>query len=260
MSPYFTIRLWDLRCFCLFMWDDILLIGSDSKLVSELMQRLASMFKLRDLGSPSFFLGIETIPFENGMILSQRRYMSDILNSARMIGCKPLASPILVARSVSLSEELYDNPTHYMSLISRCVVVSHSYTLRSVLCSESALSAYAFFDCSTLDYAKACVEVCQGLKGTLNFGLRLCASNSFDLHAYSDSDWAGSTVDRKSTSGFAVFLGRNLVPWVSRKQRTFAQSSTKAEYKGLADVAAEVTLDCFLIAELGLHSSNPPRL
>ncbi|XP_019153461.1 PREDICTED: uncharacterized protein LOC109149925 [Ipomoea nil] len=60
-----------------------------------------------------------------------------------------------------------------------------------------------------------------------------------DIHAYSDSDWAGNPNDRKSTSDFVVFLGSKLISWVCRKQRTVARSSTEAEYKNLADVSAE---------------------
>ncbi|XP_031124275.1 uncharacterized protein LOC116026989 [Ipomoea triloba] len=84
-------------------------------------------------------------------------------------------------------------------------------------------------------------RVLRYMKGTLHFGLCICRSSSIDIHAFSDYDWAGDPGDRKSTSGFAVFIGRNLVSWVCRKQRTVARSSTEAEYKALADVSAEVT-------------------
>ncbi|XP_019157470.1 PREDICTED: uncharacterized protein LOC109154046 [Ipomoea nil] len=73
-------------------------------------------------------------------------------------------------------------------------------------------------------------------------------------------DWAGCPVDRKSTSGFAVYLGDNLISWLSKKQRTVARSSTEAEYKALADVSAEVTWVVSLLRELGLHSGKPATL
>ncbi|XP_019150526.1 PREDICTED: uncharacterized protein LOC109147319 [Ipomoea nil] len=65
-------------------------------------------------------------------------------------------------------------------------------------------------------------------------------SVSRELHAFSDSDWAGCPEDRKSTSGYAVCLGSNLVSWVCKKQRTVVRSFAEAEYKALADVCAEV--------------------
>ncbi|XP_019199030.1 PREDICTED: uncharacterized protein LOC109192778 [Ipomoea nil] len=90
--------------------------------------------------------------------------------------------------------------------------------------------------------------------------LSYSSSASTDIHAFSDSDWAGCPVNRKSTSGYVVFLGTNLVSWVSRKQRTVARFSTEAEYKGLADVSAEVTWVISLLCELGLHSGRPATL
>ncbi|XP_019172862.1 PREDICTED: uncharacterized protein LOC109168301 [Ipomoea nil] len=82
-------------------------------------------------------------------------------------------------------------------------------------------------------------RVLRYVKGTLSYGLRIQKSESRELNAFSNSDWAGCPKDRKSTSGYAVFLGSNLVSWVCKKQRTMARSSMEAEYKGLADVCAE---------------------
>ncbi|XP_019179914.1 PREDICTED: uncharacterized protein LOC109175118 [Ipomoea nil] len=73
-----------------------------------------------------------------------------------------------------------------------------------------------------------------------------------ELHAFSDSDWAGCPEDRKSTNGYAAFLGLNLVSWVCKKQRTVARSSTEVAYKGLADVCAEIIWVLSLLREIGV--------
>lgn len=103
-------------------------------------------------------------------------------------------------------------------------------------------------------------RVLRYVKGTQNYGLRLTTSTSTAIHAYSDSDWAGCPVDRKSTSGYAVYFEDNLISWLSRKQRTVARSSTEAKYKGLADVSVEVTWVVSLLRELGLDSGQPAHL
>ncbi|XP_019167854.1 PREDICTED: uncharacterized protein LOC109163559 [Ipomoea nil] len=98
-----------------------------------------------------------------------------------------------------------------------------------------------FMHSPTDDHWGLVKRVLRYVKGTLHYGLYLSPSSSSAIHAFSDSDWAGCPHDRKSTSGYAVFLGDNLISWLSRKQRTVARSSTEAEYKALADVSAEVT-------------------
>ncbi|XP_019200282.1 PREDICTED: uncharacterized protein LOC109193910 [Ipomoea nil] len=94
----------------------------------------------------------------------------------------------------------------------------------------------------TTDHWALVKRVLRYIKGTLNYGLRLSPSSSTTIHAFSDSDWAGCPIDRKSMSGFAVYLGSNLISWLSKKQCTVARSSTEAEYKALADVSAEDSL------------------
>jgi hypothetical protein len=65
---------------------------------------------------------------------------------------------------------------------------------------------------------------------TPDFGLWYSASSSLALHGFSDVDFAGCRLDRKSTSGTCQFLGSSLVSWSSRKQLSVAQSTTEAEY------------------------------
>ena len=80
------------------------------------------------------------------------------------------------------------------------------------------------------------------------------------VSAFSDADWAGNFDDRRSTSGFAVFLGSNLVSWSARKQATVARSSTEAEYKALANATAEVIWIQTLLAELRIPHPPVARL
>ncbi|XP_019151013.1 PREDICTED: uncharacterized protein LOC109147811 [Ipomoea nil] len=233
--------------FLLVYVDDILMMGNDSSLVTTLLHKLYTTFKIWDLGTPSFFLGIETLHTGSGLVLSQQRYMKDILTRAGMSDCKPLATPAAVTQPATPSMDPMDNPTQY-----RRIVGALQYLTITRL--DMSYAVNRFMHSPTEEHWCILKQVLRYIKGTQDYGLRLTASASSDIHAFSDSDWAGCPIDRKSTSGYAVFLGTNLVSWLSRKQRTVAHSSIEAEYKGLADVSAEVTWVVSLLRELGLHS------
>jgi hypothetical protein len=95
-------------------------------------------------------------------------------------------------------------------------------------------------------------RILRYLRGTISLGLRLSKSSSTIVSAFSDADWAGCLDDRRSTCGFAVYVGSNLVSWHARKQPTVSRSSTEAEYKSLANATAEVMWVQTLLDELGV--------
>ena len=84
-------------------------------------------------------------------------------------------------------------------------------------------------------------RILRYIRGTLHLGLLLRPSTQSDLLVYSDAHWAGFPDTRKSTSGYAVFLGDNLVSWSSKRQNAVSRSSAEAEYRAVANAVAEVS-------------------
>ncbi|GJT05499.1 ribonuclease H-like domain-containing protein [Tanacetum coccineum] len=93
-------------------------------------------------------------------------------------------------------------------------------------------------------------HVLRYLRGTTDLGLQLFRSTTSQLIAYFDADWAGCPATRRSTFGYCVFLGDNLLTWSSKCQDTLSRSSAKAEYRGVANAVAETSWIRNLLREL----------
>ena len=94
----------------------------------------------------------------------------------------------------------------------------------------------------------------------LDMGLWIRKSRFTGVSIFTDVDWAGCVDDRCSTGGFALFVGPNLVSWSSKKQPTVSRSSTEAEYKALANGAAEAIWIDSVLTELGVPRQRTPIL
>ncbi|KAD2392953.1 hypothetical protein E3N88_39930 [Mikania micrantha] len=206
--------------------DDIILTGNHPGAVNEVIDRLSSMFAIKDLGQLHYFLGIEVVRRGSDLVLSQRKYMLDILQRAGLSDCKPVSSPMSTSHVLLPDDSpLLDDPSKY----------------------RQTVGALQYVTLSRPDIAFA-VNKLQA------FSDSHWAPN---LKAFSDSDWAGCPVDRRSTGGYAVYLGSNLISWSARKQRTVSRSSTESEYKAIADTVAELIWLKSLLHELGLASKAP---
>ncbi|KAK2986127.1 hypothetical protein RJ640_024676 [Escallonia rubra] len=111
------------------------------------------------------------------------------------------------------------------------------------------------------DYAFLLVKrILRYIRGTLDYGIRLLARSTFDLYAFSDADWGGCPLTRRSTTGYCTFLGGNCISWSAKKQPTVARSSAEAEYRALASTAAEITWLTFILRDIGFPVSQPPTI
>jgi hypothetical protein len=107
---------------------------------------------------------------------------------------------------------------------------------------------------------RAMERILRYLVHTPKLGLWYPKGPSFDLLGYSDADWAGCKIDRKSTSGTCQFLGRSLVSWASKKQNSVALSTAKAEYIAAGHYCAQLLWMRQTLRDYGYKFSKVPLL
>ncbi|KAJ0816493.1 putative RNA-directed DNA polymerase [Helianthus annuus] len=247
--------------------DDIIITGNNPKAINYVVHSLSNTFAVQDMGSLSYFLGIEIVPKGADIILSQKKYILDIIARAGLSESKPVSSPIPSTAHLSLGDSSpFDNPVRYRQIVGALQYV----TLSRPDISYAVNKVCQFMHSPTTNHWSAVKRILRYLQGTSGYGLLIQRNSgsllhaytdaSFNLHAFSDADWAGCPDDRRSTGGFAIYLGSNLVSWSARKQRTVSRSSTESEYKALADTVAELTWLETLLRELCVPMSSVPTL
>ncbi|KAD3640379.1 hypothetical protein E3N88_29602 [Mikania micrantha] len=246
--------------------DDIIVTGNYPCLINHIIHKLSLIFAIQDMGSLSYFLGVEVVPRGRDLILSQRKYILDIIHKAGLTTCKSVDSPMTTTAKLALDDSpFFGDPVKY-----RQIVGSLQYlTLSRPDTTFAVNKVYQFMHSPTENHWSAVKRILCYLQGICNFGLLLQHHSSSVLHAYtdasspslyafSDADWAGCPDDRQSTGGFAVYLGSNLISWCACKQRIVSRSSTKSEYKALADTVVELTWLEALLQELNVSMSSAP--
>ncbi|KAM1500063.1 hypothetical protein ACFX10_022669 [Malus domestica] len=103
-------------------------------------------------------------------------------------------------------------------------------------------------------------RILRYLKSAPGKGLMFSNHGHQEVEGYTDTDWAGSVTDRRSTSGYFTFVGGNLVTWRSKKQHVMARSSVEAEFRGMAHGVQELLWLKILLRELGFNSTKPSNL
>ncbi|XP_071729605.1 uncharacterized mitochondrial protein AtMg00810-like [Rutidosis leptorrhynchoides] len=227
--------------------DDIILTASSDTLRKSIITLLAHEFAMKDLGPLSDFLGIAVQRFSNRLFLQQSTYAKDIIERAGMSQCNPVRTPVDANAKLSGSDgPPVEDPTKYRSLAGALQYLTFTRPDISYAVQQVCLHMHD----PRGPHLHALRRILRYLQGTLHYGLHLYKSSNTRLVAYTDADWAGCPDTRRSTSGFCVYLGDNLISWSSKRQPTLSRSSAEAEYRGVANVVSDTCWIRNLLLEL----------
>ncbi|WVZ11324.1 hypothetical protein V8G54_015854 [Vigna mungo] len=207
--------------------DDLLVTGSNEELVKKFKEDMKQIFEMTDLGEMAYFLGMEINQKNGEVFIYQKKYIKELLKKFKMDECKSVDTPMCQKEKLSKKDEVEPvDQTFYRSLVG-CLMYLTT-TRPDILHYVSLLSR--FTNCATESHLIAAKRVLRYVKGTLNFGIKFCASQDDTLQGYSGSDWGGSVDDLKSASGYCFLFGSCVFSWCCKKQNILAQSTAEAEF------------------------------
>ncbi|GJV02226.1 hypothetical protein Tco_1335795 [Tanacetum coccineum] len=179
------------------------------------------------MGELTFFLGLQVKQKEEGIFISQDKYVTEILKKFGFTDVKTASTPMETQKALLKDEDGEEVDVYlYRSMIGSLMYLN---SLRPDI--MFAVCACARYQVNPkVSHLHAVKRIFRYLKGQPKLGLWYPKDSPFDLVAYTDSDYAGASLDRKSTTGGCQFLGCRLILWQCKKQTVVANSTTEAEY------------------------------
>jgi hypothetical protein len=215
--------------------DDLFLTGAEP-LIIQCKKELASEFDMKDLGLMHYYLGLEVWQKHGEIFLGQGKYVVKILQKFGMMDCKSMATPMVTdLRKLRDSDSDPVDSSLYRQLIGSLMYLVN--TRPNICFVVNMLSQFQVEP--RHEHWIAAKHILRYLRGTINYGLRYASNSDVQLHGFTDSDWAGSADDRKSTSGMCFSLGSAMISWASRKQKSVALNTAEAEYIAACDACTE---------------------
>jgi len=234
--------------------DDIVLTGNNEEEIRRLKLLLSKEFEIKDLGLLRFFLGMEVARSSKGISVSQRKYVLDLLKETGMIGCKPVETPM--DPNTKLGAQTNGGAIdkgRYQRLVGKLIYLAH--TRPDIGFAVSVVSQFLNNPCEA--HLEAVYRILRYLKKDPGKGLMFRKTSTRTLEVYTNADWAGSPIDRRSTSGYCSYVWGNLVTWRSKKQAVVARSSAEAEFRALAHGICEGIWLKRLLEELKVRIDGP---
>lgn len=224
--------------------DDGIVAASHEEDITNLMNYLTIEFKIRVLEAECF-VGLEIERRQNGSIhLCQAAYTRKILEKFRMSDAKSASIP---AESYSLEPSALSTNYPYREAVGSLMYLAVG-TRPDI--SFAVGRASRFLSQPKESDVVAVKRIFRYLCGTINYGIAYDQTAKFTLECFSDSDYAGCPVSRRSTSGFVFNLGSGAISWCSQLQKSVVVSTTQAEYVAGAQSVKEMIWIKRLISSL----------
>ncbi|GKE17790.1 putative ribonuclease H-like domain-containing protein [Tanacetum coccineum] len=216
---------------------DIISGSTKKSMCTEFEEVMHKRFQMSSIGELTFFLGLQVKQQPDGIFISQDKYVADILKKFDFCSIKIATTPIESNKPLVKDEDGVEVDVHeYRSMIGSLMYLTAS---RSDIMFDVCACA-RFQVTPKASHLHAVKRVFRYLKHQPKLGLWYPRDSPFELEAFSDSDYAGASLDRKSTTGRCEFLGRRLISWQFKKKTIMANSNTKAEYVAAAHCCGQV--------------------
>jgi len=230
--------------------DDLLLVGDD-ELVRRTALQLNQHFDMSDFGEVSLLLGVDIKRVGHTFVLSQRRYIGDVLKRFGPIS-RPATTPFPSGVTVvpAADGEVVDGDaiTVYRSCVGALLYVALA-TRPDLSACVGVLARHV--SAPSLLHTGLLHHVLEYLYGTAAHQLVIGGASS--VEGYCDSDWGGDKGNRRSTYGYCFTLGSGMVSWSSKQQKSVAQSTAEAEYVAASEAVKEGLWLRGLVTEFGIH-------
>src|ERR1700733_10096268 len=233
--------------------DDVIFTGNDDQLIKNFKSVMKEEFEMTDMGFLRYFLGIEVDQNEKGIFISQARYANEVLGRFNMQECKAAITPTVMGLKLSKEDSSKDfDPSLYKSIVGSLMYLTA--TRPDIMYAVSLISR--FMERPKEAHWQAAKRILRYVKGTKRFGILYNVSEHSDLVGYTDSDWAGSVDDRKSTSGYVFHMGSGAISWASKKQSIVALSTAEAEYVAATAAACQSVWMRRMLRSLGQEQAK----
>ncbi|KAD5318172.1 hypothetical protein E3N88_18118 [Mikania micrantha] len=236
---------------------DIIFASYDPKLCVDFTELMTKNFEMSAMGELQFFLGLQIKQSPDGIFIHQSKYTKELLKKFDLQNSKNCSNPM--SSTTQLDADLKGKSVD--ETLYRCMIGSLMYLTASRPDIMFATCVCARFQAAPKEsHLIAVKRIFRYLQGTQSLGIWYSTGHSCKLVAFSDSDYAGCKLTRKSTSGGCQFLGNCLVSWQSKKQTSVATSTAEAEYIAAASCTSQILWLQTQLLDYGIKESKTPLL
>ena len=243
--------------------DDIIILCKNVAYIDEVKASFCARFDMTDEGEIEHFLNVRVTRTPDYLMMDQSIYAQGICDThAHLIGTKKRTSPLPAdaadrlretQEEVTADEQEYLDNFPYRNLLGAILYLAMN-TRPDIAYAVGVLSRFG--NKPTMQSCALMIHLLQYLQCTVEKGIRF-SGESFDMHVFTDADWAGDQVTRKSTTGYVVFAAGGPLSWQSKLQPTVATSSMQSEYQSLYAGMQEIVWLRGVLAEVSLPFCEP---